>query len=295
MSGLPRLSVAGNRIVIAATGQPVLLRGINRSGLEYSEPGEDGFLLSAGITPHEIRALARDWNCDIVRLPFNQDWALRGRGGHTGEDYLSALDRVIAWCGGESMYALLDLQWLQADQPYGPDRQFIAPLPDAESAVLWEMLAERYRGEPGVLFDLYTEPHDVTAAQWNEAAQKLADSVWRRAPEALVFVAGTNWAYDLRGVRVEGPAVVYSTHVYERKTPDWDQAFGLRARSEAVFAGEWGGEAGHRAWGRRLSRYFDGLGMGWCAWGWPDKPPILQRHACTAFGQVVREALAVRS
>lgn len=295
MTGLPRLSVAGNRIVIAASGQPVLLRGINRSGLEYSEPGEDGFLLSAGITPHEIAALARNWNCDIVRVPFNQDWALRGRGAYTGEDYLRALDRVIAWCGRERMYTLLDLQWLQADTPYGPDRQFIAPLPDAESALLWEMLGDRYRAEPGVLFDLYTEPHDVTAMEWSAWAQRLAESVWRRAPEAVVFVAGTNWAYDLRDVKVEGPAVVYSTHVYAGKTPEWEAAFGARAKREAVFAGEWGGEAAHRVWGRRLARYFDELRMGWCAWGWPDKPPILERHACTEFGRIVRAGLAVRS
>lgn len=289
--GLPRLAVSGRRLVLARSGTPVLLRGVNRSGLEYAEPGERGFLEAAGITREEIATLAREWNCDILRLPFNQDWALRGRGGFPAEDYLRALDRVIAWAAAECMYTLLDLQWLQADQPYGPNRQFIAPLPDAESATLWDALAGRYGRETAVLYDLYTEPHDVSAAEWSAAAQRLAGAVWRRASEAVVFVSGTDWGYDLRRVHVEGPGVVYSAHVYPSKTPDWASAFGVRAAEEAVFAGEWGGEARHRAWGRALARYFDDLQMGWCAWGWPDKPKLRAEGAATPFGELVREGL----
>ena len=138
----------------------LLLRGLNRSGLEYSEPGEDGFLHAASLSPREFARMAREWSCDIVRIPFNQDWAMRGRGIFTGEDYLRALDRVIAWAAKWDMYTLLDLQWLQADTPYGPNRQFIAPLPDAESAVMWRMLAERSRA----LLNAYRAGRDVDAA-----------------------------------------------------------------------------------------------------------------------------------
>jgi len=288
---LPRLAVRGRHLRVAATGQAVLLRGVNRSGLEYSEPGEDGFLLAASLSPREFAHIAEEWRCDIVRIPFNQDWAMRGRGAFTGEDYLRTLDAVISWSARRDMYTLLDLQWLQADTPYGPDRQFIAPLPDAESAVLWRMLAERYRDEPAVLFDLYTEPHDCTAAAWSEHAQRLAGAVWQGAPEAVVFVAGVNWAYDLRGVSVQGPAVVYSTHVYRNKGANWEEAFGHRARHEAVFAGEWGGGVGDRMWGRRLLRAFDEWSMGWCAWSLTDEPFLQEPRAATRFGRLVRESL----
>lgn len=288
---LPRLTVSGGRIRVASTGQAVLLRGVNRSGLEYSEPGEDGFLFGASLSPREFARMAGEWRCDIVRIPFNQDWALRGRGAFTGEDYLAALDTVVRWAARQDMYTLLDLQWLQADRPYGPNRQFIAPLPDAGSAELWRMLAERYRNEPAVLFDLYTEPHDCRVEEWNRAAQGLADAVWSRAPEAVVFVAGTQWAYDLRGVSVEGPAVVYSTHVYRNKGGDWVGAFGGRSGREAVFAGEWGGEAGDVGWGRRLMRAMDEWGMGWCAWSLNDAPRLVEREACSRFGALVRAGL----
>jgi endoglucanase len=189
------------------------------------------------------------------------------------------------------MYTLLDLQWLQADTPYGPNRQFIAPLPDAESAVLWRMLAERYRDEPAVLFDLYTEPHDCTAATWSEHAQRLADAVWQGAPEAVVFVAGTHWAYDLRDVSVTGPAVVYSTHIYRNKGSDWEAAFGYRAAHEAVFAGEWGGRGADRSWGARLLAAMDDWSMGWCAWSLTDEPFLQEPPAPTEFGHLVQESL----
>jgi len=47
---LPPLITSGNRILSAGTGTPVLLRGLNRSGMEYSEPSEAGFLGAAGLT-----------------------------------------------------------------------------------------------------------------------------------------------------------------------------------------------------------------------------------------------------
>jgi len=37
------LTTSGNRIVDAASGRAILLRGVNRSGLEYAWPDEDGF------------------------------------------------------------------------------------------------------------------------------------------------------------------------------------------------------------------------------------------------------------
>ncbi|MBN8733726.1 MAG: hypothetical protein J0L64_24540, partial [Acidobacteria bacterium] len=73
---LPWLTVRGRYLTIPANGQSLLLRGVNRSGLEYSEPGDDGFLFAASLSPREFQRYALDWRCDLVRIPFNQDWAL---------------------------------------------------------------------------------------------------------------------------------------------------------------------------------------------------------------------------
>src|SRR5579862_9289336 len=94
-NGLPALITAGNRILRTDTMRPTVLRGINRSGLEYSEPNANGFLSAAHITQDEIGEIVRGWHCDVLRLPFNQDWCLNGRGAHSAEAYLSSLDQVI--------------------------------------------------------------------------------------------------------------------------------------------------------------------------------------------------------
>lgn len=312
--GLPRLVTLGNRIVNSQTGEPRLLRGLNRSGLEYTEPDEEGFVSNAGLSHHEIRWMIADWRCNIIRLPINQDFALRGRGPHAPEVYLRDLDRVISWAARYRCYTLIDLQWLDADNAFGANRQFVPPLPNADSPRLWQTLARRYRDEPAVLFDILNEPHDrqaddpfplwkpdgsqypatqrlVTMNEWQPWARVLIDAIRSEAPEALIFVSGTDWAYDLRGFPLDRPNLVYSTHIYANKGTQWEQCFGALARTHPVFAGEWGGPDGQLDWGRRLATYLDQLGIGWAVWSWTDWPPVMTRYQPTRFGDLVRGLL----
>jgi hypothetical protein len=289
---LTRLGTSGNRIIRIDTGAAVRLRGVNRSGLEYSEPGTNGFLESAGITREEIEEMCGEWQANIIRLPFNQDWALHGRGGWPAEAYWDAIEHAAVWAASCGAYTLLTLQWLQADTPYGPNRQFIAPVPDWNSVKLWRRLGRRFRNHPEILFDLYTEPHDVSAADWNLWAARLAGAVREENAETLLVVSGVDWGYNLRAVEVEMPRVVYSSHVYPSRGLEWERAFGRRAAKDPVILGEWGGRDGDLEWGRRLLAYADQLGLGWCAWGWSDQPRLREAGRATPFGALVRDALA---
>jgi endoglucanase len=317
-NGLPYLTTEGNRIIRADTRVTVLLRGLNRSGLEYSEPDEQGFLSAAEISRNEIRTIAKEWGANVIRLPFNQDWVLRGRGPWRADAYCRALDQVIRWASGFGAYTLLDLQWLDADRTYGADRNFVAPLPNMQSVELWNLLATRYRGEPAVLYDIFNEPHDrlpddpyplnredgtcypaelhrVTMAEWQPWARKLIAAIRDVNPDSVIFVGGTNWAYDLRGMPMDIPHIVYSTHVYPIKGNNWHQAFGHLAATAPVFAGEWGGADGDLKWGKKLVDYFDSLQMGWAAWSWHNAPLIVERYTVTSFGRIVRACLSAES
>jgi len=298
---LERLAVAGSRIV-EPSGRTVLLRGVNRSGLEYSQ---------TPIPQGEIGVITQDWGANVIRLPFNQDWVLNAEG------YLSLLDDVIARAAEGGAYTLLDLQWLDAERPFGPDRQFVAPLPNPDSVRLWTTLARRYRDNPAVLFDLFNEPHDrmwddpyplyrpdgsfypgehrrVSMTEWAPWAETLIDAIRAEAPETLLFVSGTEWAYDLRGFPLNRENLVYSTHVYRNKGEDWFGAFGFLAGHVPVFAGEFGGAECDVEWGRQLLDYFDELGIGWTAWSFADRPCLVSREdLCpTEFGALVKARLA---
>jgi hypothetical protein len=279
----------------------VLLRGVNRSGFEYNP---------APIAPAELDHITRDWRANIVRLPFNQDWALHD------PNYLPALDQAIETLAAGGAYTLLDLQWLDCERCFGPGRQFVPPLPDPNSPRVWSVLAHRYGANPAVLFDLFNEPHDrmdedvhtlhchdgslyhpghcdVTMTEWQPWAELLIDTIRRAAAETMIFCSGTNWAFDLRGFPLDRPNLVYSTHVYTNKGDDWYTAFGFLTRHAPVFAGEFGGRDGDVEWGGKLLDYFDELEMGWAAWSFSDDPHLVTRpdFAPTAFGELVRQRL----
>ncbi len=315
-NGLAALGTSGNRIIRLANGEPILLRGVNRSGLEYAGPDEGGFLSGASLSSSEIEFIVKEWRCNIIRLPFNQDFVLRGRQGRSGEEYLAAIDQVIYWASLYGAYTLLDLQWLDADRIFGGNRNFVAPLPNIESLALWSTLARRYRNDPAVLYDVFNEPHDrldddpfplnkedgttyplrqktVTMKEWQPWARKLTEAVRNENPDALVFVGGINWAYDLRGMPMDVENVVYSTHVYPNKGRNWAEAFGHLSKSKPVFVGEFGGSdsPGDLEFVRSLMRYLQELEIGWAAWSWSDKPFLVTGNVPTAFGEAVRQEL----
>jgi hypothetical protein len=230
--------------------------------------------------------------------------------------YLDTLDEAIDCTARNGAYTLLDLQWLDAERAFGPDRQFVAPLPNPDTRRLWTTLARRYGGNPAVLFDLFNEPHDralddphplyrpdgsqyhaehrrVSMTEWQPWAEMLVDEIREEAPETLIFVSGTNWAYDLRGFPLDREGLVYSTHVYPNKGEDWFGAFGYLASHVPVFAGEFGGRECDLEWGQRLLDYFDELEIGWTAWSFADRPHLVDRDTMepTAFGSLVRERL----
>jgi aryl-phospho-beta-D-glucosidase BglC (GH1 family) len=313
-NALARLRARGNQIVNAATGEPVLLRGVNRSGLEYSDPDHDSFISAAGMSGHEFRWIVWNWKANLFRIPFNQQWALRGCGDKSSEDYLRDLDRAIGWASRYGAYTLLDLQCLDLQRSFGGGRQFVAPLPNLDTPRLWAMLAERYASEPAVMFDILNEPHDrldddpypllhpdgteypkefrrVSMTEWRPWAELLVDTIRTRAPETPIVVSGTNWGYDLRGFPLDRENLIYSTHVYPNKGINWDVAFGNLTRFIPVIAAEFGGWDDDLEWGRSLLDYFDRHKMGWAAWSWSDKPHLIDRYAASPFGEIVRSRL----
>jgi len=246
MNAVPWLTTFGNRIISAEDGALVVLRGINRSGLEYVEPIGGDFLAGARLSFSEIDEIVNGWGARVLRIPFSQSRVLDAA---TTAAYLHALDTVIDWTASCGAYALLDLQWLDPAMSYGSTSDGslnrIAPLPSSASCEAWRMLAERYREAPAVLFDVYNEPHSrlpddphiptavgpdgseypltdgrVTANVWRHVAARLVRAIREVHSRALIFVSGVSWGYDLRDVpfdRADSTAaggIVYATHVY---------------------------------------------------------------------------------
>ncbi|NOZ60301.1 MAG: cellulase family glycosylhydrolase [Calditrichaeota bacterium] len=276
-SNLSWLSVSGNKI-IDENGEQVLLYGVNRSGLEYDKNGNR---MSQG----EFQYIIQDWGAKIIRLPFNEDWVLND------EAYSSKLDQVIDWIKSLGAYVLLDLQWQNTQVR-------IPPIPDSAAIDMWKQLAERYKDEPAVLYDIHNEAHDVGISQWRARASEIIEAIQSVHHRALILVSGLNWASDI-SEWAKNPLpysnIVYSVHVYPwmGNKNSWGQKFGNYSEQLPMFVGEFGGYAEHLDWGKELITYLRQKKIGWTAWSWVDDPHLTQDDHVTPteFGALVRSYL----
>ena len=218
---LPTLTVSGNRLLRA--GQPFVFHGINRNTLEWGRANWGGCGGDGHFTAADFDNIAA-WSVNIVRLPLSQaNWLGRRC---NAKAYMRLVDQAVALANSHGMYAILDLHWTDVggkapcDTGCSTGQQ---PMPDADSVRFWQGVAARYAGNPGVLFGLFNEPHDVLWVCWRDGGctatsstpdprtgkpvtyttvgmQRLYDTVRAAAQDNIVLVGGLDWAYDLSGV-----------------------------------------------------------------------------------------------
>jgi endoglucanase len=247
--------------------------------------------------------------------------------------YAASVDAAISKANARGMYAILDLHWSDVQGRAPCDAGCFSgqqPMPDADSIVAWQRIAQRYANLPGVVFDLYNEPHDVAWPCWRDGGctvvsstpgvtytavgmQQLFDAVRGLGAGNLVLVGGLDWAYDLSGVgagfALTGSDIAYDTHVYTQwhsTRADWDAHFGALAASRAVVATEFGSTDCSTAAPTRLLDYFEAPAgrksarMSWAIWSWNDpgscsQPSVIADWSGTPLpgqGQLIHDRLA---
>ncbi|MEV4423554.1 glycoside hydrolase family 5 protein [Patulibacter sp. NPDC049589] len=301
-SPTPPLTTSGNRIM--RSGVPFRFRGVNRDSLEWGPANYQGCGGDGHFTDHDFDVIA-SWKVTAIRLPLSQAGWLGRR--CSAADYARWVDDAVAKANARGIYAILDLHWTDVEgkaQCDGPCLSGQQTMPDADSLVFWRSVAARYANRPGVIFDLFNEPHDVSWACWRDGGcttnaslllpvlfagtpfqavgmQQLYDAVRAQGAQNLVLVAGLQYAYDLSGVlqghALKGTNIAYDTHVYtafHSTVSDWDQGFGRVAAKYPVVSTEFGTNDCSAGVTQQLLRYFDKpLGsaansMGWTIWSW---------------------------
>ena len=283
------LHVQGNKVV-NERGQTVRLQGVSIASLEWSNEGEHVLESS--------RVALEQWGANCIRLPLAQDrWF--GKAPYQddgGAAYRKLVDDVIAYASGKDAYVLLDLHWSNAGEWGHSIGQH--KMPDANSEVFWIALATHYANRPGVLFDLYNEPHDVSWDIWQKGGeveeeidgklrtyttpglQKLVTIIRAAGARNLLVAGGLDWGYDLseipKGRALDnkgGQGIMYGAHIYPWKgnQPEWNSHVGDIAKQYPVFVGEVGCEPDPKqenpqVWAPKILKYIADNGLSWTGW-----------------------------
>lgn len=144
------LQVSGNQL-LDATGAPVQLRGVNRSGTEYGcVQGYGPF--DGPSDAASVQAIA-SWHVNIVRVLVNEDcWlGINGapNGGYSAATYQQDIVDYVNLLHQYGMYAEVSLIWaapgtnLATDQPGSPDED--------HSPAMWAGMAAAFKADPAVI------------------------------------------------------------------------------------------------------------------------------------------------
>lgn len=300
---LPLIAVAGNKFV-DPQGNTVLFRG-----LSISDPDK---IESQGHWNREHFVKVKEMGAKVVRIPIHPI-AWRGR---TPAAYIKLLDQAVEWCTDLDLY--IDLDWHSIGNL--TTGVFQDPMYDTslqETYNFWRTMARHYAGHNTIAFyELFNEPTTfngqlgpVAWADWKKIQENLTGIIRAHNPQAIVLVAGFDWAYDLTPLReapIAAANIGYVTHPYANKRPQpwepkWEEDFGFAAAKYPVVATEFGGavaaasDSKETAYGPSIFKYLESKGISWMVWCFdPEWGPALLRdwnYTLSPSGEFAKRAL----
>ncbi len=176
----PQLHVSGNKLV-DANGNTVVLHGVDRSGTEYACVQGNGIF--DGPNDQASITAMKSWGpVNAVRVPLNEAcWNAESyvNSADAGANYINAIKSYVSLLNSNGIVAILDLHW--TDGTYtGPGQGSCTssnqaesfcqkPMPDAAQAIpFWTSVANTFKGNDAVIFDLFNEPFPEQADSTNE-------------------------------------------------------------------------------------------------------------------------------
>ncbi len=310
--------VQGNQLV-GASGRPIRLLGVNRSGTEYA--CIEGWGIFDGPSDAASISAMMAWHIDAVRIPLNEDCWLGVNGVsplYGGAAYRSAITAYVALLRARGLVVVLNLHWSAPGTTPATGQQVMADA--GHSIAFWRSVAGAFRNDPAVVFDLYNEPHGISWSCWligcrspggwqTAGMQQLVDAVRGTGARQPIIAGGLGNASNLAGWsahRPDDPAhqLVAGFHAYNfsgcTSLRCWNTQLGRVARSVPVVAGEIGeNDCASRfvdrfmAWADRHEVSY--LAWTWNTWGCAAGPALISSYAGTPtpFGAGVRAHLAL--
>jgi endoglucanase len=229
--GAPQLHVSGNKL-LDASGNTVILRGINRSGTEYSCVQGHG-IFDGEVDQAAITAM-KSWKVNAVRVPLNEAcWNAESYvpAAFAGTNYINGVKSFVSLLNSNGLAVILDLHWTDGDYTGnanaattcvnngGTESEAFCqkPMPDAAQAIpFWTSVANTFKGNNSVLLDLFNEPFVDQAAGatagWTcwlnggtcsgityqvAGMQAMVNAVRSTGATNVLLLGGVTWSNDL--------------------------------------------------------------------------------------------------
>jgi hypothetical protein len=269
-----RLSTSGN-FILDANSHAIALRGVTMMGLDTAAPAPGQTLPDAlGIDGNNLAVIAGTWGLNLVRLPFQAQTVLSGTNALPAGKLLAGMDLAIELITDAGAYVLLALEAPSgATSPVGPD---------VTASQVWQLLAARYKDQPGVLYEIFASTATL-AANWLQSAMSLLGTIRQQNSAAMIFVNTSNNGTDFTGLPLIFPTgapifnVVYTVNISPQNPPGPDDGpLASFADANPVFVSAWSDDAGNPS---RLSPYlgdfFGRHSMGFTAANWNADPRLV--------------------
>jgi len=257
----PSVDVSGNRL-IDQNGQSLRIQGVSRSGSEYRCRDSDQ-VFNGPVDQNQINNM-KSWGINTVRIPLNEHcWlSVLGNAQSTGAAYRAAITDYVNRLNANGMYAILDLHFTWPyDQWGGSNReQQDRKMPnDMYSLPFWSSVADTFKSNSSVMFELYNEPHDINWDCWKNGCemegykaagmQEMVDAVRDTGATNPVIINGIDWGHDMRQLLQYMPTdpagqLVAGQHLYNFKrcadATCWDTEFKPIANAMPLVSAELG-------------------------------------------------------
>jgi endoglucanase len=303
----PQLHVSGNELVNTG-GNQVILHGVDRSGTEYA--CVQGWGIFDGPNDEASILAMKSWgNVTAVRVPLNEAcWNAESYVNPTyaGANYINAIKTYVDLLNANGIVAILDLHW--TDGLYTGNSSGCSsaeavcqkPMPDAAEAIpFWTSVANTFKGNNAVIFDLFNEPYasratGSTTTGWEcwlnggtcpgigyqvAGMQSMVNAVRSTGATNVLMLGGEEYANDLTDWLQYEPTdpdnnLVASWHSYNFNTCDtescWTSEVAPVIAKVPVIAGEIGENDCGGSYIDSLTSWLESENTSFLAWTWDD-------------------------
>ncbi|WP_376795419.1 cellulase family glycosylhydrolase [Thermogemmatispora sp.] len=290
------LHVSGNQLLNGA-GQAVRPLGVDRSGTEYMCDAAGDTTVFDGPSDAASVAAMMSWHINAVRLPLNEDCWLGINGypaaQYTAAQYRQAIIDYVNLLTANNLITILDLHW-SAPGTQQANKQLA--MPDLDHApAFWTSVANTFKNNSSVIFDLYNEPFTTSWDCWLNGStaanaspctdvpfavagmQTLVNTVRATGATNVIMLGGLAYANDLSGWLSHKPSdplnnLAASFHLYNFNTCNYVNCWVLTVAPVAaqvpVIAGEIGENDCAHGFIDMAMAWLDQNNIGYLAWAW---------------------------